>query len=235
MGYYVIDPETNEEIHVSKWKIKYPDQDASCEVCNTAVYVRADATPNRQDHFAHYKHSNCPTIKDGRKKYEHLHPTEKDEENAKKIKREVVANLWPIYQKCKEIMKGNQKGNQAFLYKKEFKEMIEKADEGNIWAYKGLILKYVPYVLLVNYGVFSKKDFRKRKVHFVFDSLMSNYDDLWINSKVKQNIWRVYPDEQNSVEREQIDWDTSGLEPDYFINFITEIPNEILEGKKVLS
>ena len=31
MGYYVIDPETNEEIHVSKWKIKYPDQDASCE------------------------------------------------------------------------------------------------------------------------------------------------------------------------------------------------------------
>lgn len=64
---------------------------------------------------------------------------------------------------------------------------------------------------------------------------MSNYDDLWINSKVKQNIWRVYPDEQNSVEREQIDWDTSGLEPDYFINFITEIPNEILEGKKVLS
>jgi len=132
-------------------------------------------------------------------------------------------------------MKGNQKGNEAFLYKKEFKEMIDKADERNIWAYKGLTLKYVPYVLLVTYGVFSKKDLRKRKVHFVFDSLMSNYDDLWINSKVKQNIWRVYPDEQNSVEREQIDWDTSGLEPDYFINFITGISNEILEGKKVLS
>ncbi|WP_304521629.1 hypothetical protein [Bacillus toyonensis] len=99
MGYYVIDPETNEEIHVSTWKIKYPNQDASCEVCNTPVYVRADATPNRQDHFSHYKHSNCPTIKDGHKKYEHLHPTEKDEENTKRIKREVVANLWPIYQK----------------------------------------------------------------------------------------------------------------------------------------
>lgn len=110
-------------------------------------------------------------------------------------------NLRPIYQKCKEIMKGNQKGNETFLYKKEFKEMIDKADERNIWAYKGLTLKYVPYVLLVNYRVFSKKDLRKRKVHFVFDSLMSNYDDLWINSKVKQSIWRVYPDEQNSVER----------------------------------
>ncbi|WIY58987.1 hypothetical protein [Bacillus arachidis] len=157
MGYYVIDPETNEEIHVSKWKIKYPGQDAICEVCDKSMYVRADATPDRADHFAHYPHSNCPTSKESRKKYEDLYPTEIDEENAKRIKREVVANLWPIYQKCKEIMKGNQKSNDAFLYQKEFKEMIQKADERNIWAYKGLTLKYVPYVLLVNYGVFPKR------------------------------------------------------------------------------
>lgn len=84
-------------------------------------------------------------------------------------------------------------------------------------------------------GCTPKKDKRKRKIHFVFDFLMSNYDDLWINPKVKQKIWRVYPDEHNSIEKEDINWNTYGLEPDYFINYIMDIDNEILEGKKVLS
>ncbi|MRB31446.1 hypothetical protein GH891_33475, partial [Bacillus thuringiensis] len=45
-----------------------------------------------------------------------------------------------------------------------------------------------------------KTDKREKKVHFVFDAIISNFDDLWVESKVKQKIWRVYPDDENTIE-----------------------------------
>lgn len=68
--------------------------------------------------------------------------------------------------------------------------MIFKASERNVWFYKGMTLKYLPYVLLVNYGVFQKEEHRKNKVYFVFDSKLSNYEDLWIKPKIKQKCGR---------------------------------------------
>ncbi|MEH7478366.1 hypothetical protein V7175_12625, partial [Bacillus altitudinis] len=80
--------------------------------------------------------------------------------------------------------------------------------------------------LLVNYGVFQKG--RKRnKVYLVLDSQLSNYEDLWIESKIKQKIWKVYPDEF-LIEEFDIDFNftTSSLSPDYFLFYVTGLQGE---------
>lgn len=223
MGYHAIDPETNEKIHVKDWEVKYPGLDATCDVCNTEMYIRAEATSDKKPHFAHYpKRSNCPTILKHRKRYEDFVPTEIDRVNAEDIKKTVLANLWGTFLKCQEIM-------ETKLYESEFKSMIKKANERNIWLYKGLTMKYVPYILLVNYGVFPKTDKRSKKVHFVFDAVISNFDDLWVKSKVKQKIWRVYPDDENTIETIGIEWDDCRYVKPYFINYITGIKEEALQ------
>lgn len=90
-------------------------------------------------------------------------------------------------------------------------------------------MKYVPYILLVNYGVFPKTDKREKKVHFVFDAIISNFDDLWVESKVKQKIWRVYPDDENTIETIAIEWKDCRFVKPYFINYITGIKEEALQ------
>ncbi|MES9748129.1 hypothetical protein ABWK35_13400, partial [Bacillus safensis] len=59
-----------------------------------------------------------------------------------------------------------------------------------------------------------------------FDSKLSNYEDLWIKPKIKQKMWKVYPDE-GQIQEVEIDFDTSSLSPDYFIFWATG-----LQGKK---
>ena len=172
MGFFAIEPETNELIHVSKWKIKYPETNAVCEVCEKELSIWCDSHQGMQEHFHHNPNSNSPLSDKNGKRYEGLYPTESDEENAKKIRRLVFANLWQVYKKYREIIEGDKKGGRALLRQVEFREMLEKADKKNIWAYKDLTLKYVPYILLVNYGMFGKGNARKRKVHFVFHSEM---------------------------------------------------------------
>ena len=56
---------------------------------------------------------------------------------------------------------------------------------------------------------------------------------MWIKSNLKQNIWRVYPDENDAIEKEKIDWDTNELAEDWFLGYITGIDNKAIEGKKV--
>ncbi|PEJ23200.1 hypothetical protein CN887_21040 [Bacillus pseudomycoides] len=222
MGYYVFDPETNEKIHVREWEIKYPGLDAICDVCHTDLYIRAEATSDKQPHFTHYpKRSNCPTILKNRKKYEDFKPVEIDRENAENIKKTVLANLWGTFLKCQEIM-----GTK--LYESEFKSMIKKANDRNIWLYKGLTMTYVPYILLVNYGEFPKTDKRAKKVHFVFDAVINNFDDLWVNSKAKQKLWRVFPDEENTIETVDIEWKECRYTKPYFVNYITGIKEDAL-------
>ncbi|WP_121640692.1 hypothetical protein [Virgibacillus sp. Bac330] len=107
------------------------------------------------------------------------------------------------------------------LTTKDYKEMIEKASKRNIWFYKGMEEKYLPYVLLVNYGIFEKNKFHKEKTYFVFDSKLSNYDDLWIrNGKIKQKIWKVTPN-LHDLEEIEIDFDNSEYAPYYFLPWVT--------------
>ncbi|WP_165690448.1 hypothetical protein [Bacillus mycoides] len=49
MGYYAINPETNTKIHVKDWEVKYPGLDATCDVCNTDMYIRAEVLVQKDD------------------------------------------------------------------------------------------------------------------------------------------------------------------------------------------
>src|SRR5699024_3516645 len=145
-----------------------------------------------------------------------LQPIEKDYNNAKEIKKSLLSNLEIVFQECIRIY-----GKKGFK-RSDFKALIRKASENNIWFYKGLTTKYLPYVLLVNYGVFQKADHRKEKVYFVFDEKLSNDDDLWINQgKMKQTIFKVYADRNNEVDEVKINFDTSTLDPGYFLFYVT--------------
>lgn len=214
MSRIALHPESFIKHSVIEWELKYKNVDIKplCVICRKPMYVRASGTPGSDPHFVHYHKSNCPSIDENRKKYASLKPTEKDAANAKKIKKELMNNMWAIYQKCRELCGGD-------LRQQQFKEMVNKATENDIWFYKGMSLKYLPYVLVVNYGVFHAS---KRKFYFVFDSKLSNYDDLWINGKLKQKIWKVYY-EDNDLEELEISYDTSKLAPEFFLFYITDL------------
>ncbi|AMO35282.1 hypothetical protein [Lysinibacillus sphaericus] len=48
-------------------------------------------------------------------------------------------------------------------------DVLQKANDKSIWYYKGLTNETLPYVLVVNYGVFPKtKKLRNEDVHYIF-------------------------------------------------------------------
>ena len=47
--------------------------------------------------------------------------------------------------------------------------MLEKAKENKIWYYKGLNTNTLPYVLIVNFGIFPKIEGRSEEVWYIFD------------------------------------------------------------------
>lgn len=212
---YAIDPKTGKKVSAKEWDQNHPEESAKCPVCDEYMKVRANSALETTTHFWHKNGSKCPTVKNNSEKY-NLQPVEKDYKNAKKIKKSLLNNLETVYQECKKIY-----GKKGFK-RSDFKELIRKASENNTWFYKGLTMKYLPYVLLVNYGVFQKADHRKEKVYFVFDEKLSNYDDLWIKpGKMKQKIFKIYANRHNEVEEVKIDFDTSTLCPEYFLSYVT--------------
>lgn len=220
-------PHTLEELDIVKWELKYKAIDIKplCPVCRKELFIRASSTPDKASHFVHYKNSGCPTIDENRKKYEGLRPVEMDFKNAKKIKKEFINNMWLVYQKCNSLC--SEDPNKKGLNQKQFKKMVDKATENDIWYYKGLTLEYLPYVLLVNYGVFREL---KRKCYFVFDSKLTNYDDLWTKGKVKKKIWKVYY-EDNDVKGINIDFNTSDIATDYFMFYVLGLQQNKKEEK----
>ncbi|OUB81193.1 hypothetical protein [Bacillus wiedmannii] len=221
MTNFAFHPVTHEKISIEEWQRKYMEETPICAVCNKSMYVRAKAS-DMNTHFAHFKGSDCPLLAENHKRYEHLTPREKDYANAKKIKQTVLNNLWVFYLKCQEAF------GEGFR-QQDFKSVLEKANEINIWLYKGLTVKHVPYVLLVNYGVFEKKPYRDEKVHFIFDANLSNYDDLWNKPKViRQKMWKVFP-KKGDINEIKMDFSSQGLAPEYFISYITKIDGNALK------
>ncbi|MDJ0285335.1 MULTISPECIES: hypothetical protein [Bacillus] len=219
MARSALHPKTNEKISIEDWELYYKEIKPRCMICGNDLYIRSGNTPSSAKHFIHFPHSNCPSIPNNRERYNKLKPIEKDYKNAKSVKKQFLSNMWTVYEKCRSLLDGE-------LKLKDFKDMVSRATEKNIWLYKSLTLDYLPYVLLVNYGVFQKG--RKRnKVYLVLDSQLSNYEDLWIESKIKQKIWKVYPDEF-LIEEFDIDFNftTSSLSPDYFLFYVTGLQGE---------
>lgn len=204
------------KINIQEWEFSHKEDTPICLVCNNELYVKAYPSPGVTTHFSHYKNADCPLVKDHYQRYQTLRPGIQDKENGEQVKQLFVNNIGIMFAECKRIFGDG-------LTHAVFKEMIKKATERDIWFYKGLKIEYVPYVLLVNYGVFKKTN-KTPKIHFVLDANLSNYDELWNKSKnIKHTIWRVFT-ESLEIEEYKMDPNLGGTKvPHYFIDYIFDL------------
>ncbi|MGE7692072.1 hypothetical protein ACQKMI_23090 [Lysinibacillus sp. NPDC097214] len=180
--------------------------------------IKSKGSVFMQTHFAHGKHSDCPTIKDNHGKYALLPPSDRDERNGKIPLCGAKVNIHYLYSKCKEILQGKLKFN-------EFSEMLNKANLNSIWFYMGLTNETLPYVLIVNYGVFPKvKGFRDEEVHYIFNK--STYtDDLFLKKRIL-HIFRVTNSDIESVELSYTTNNTTkSTAPYYLWKYVKEFMN----------
>ncbi|MBU7318217.1 competence protein CoiA [Paenibacillus oleatilyticus] len=210
MTNYAIDKVLGKKFNIEEWSKNCQNRSiGECPICDEDVFIKADKSPNRSTHFSHYPNSKCPTIKGNRRPFVDLAPSEIDEENAIQIKSYVIENLYAIYLKCNSLADG--------IKFNVFRDLIITFNQKNIWNYKGLTLKYIPYILLTCRDKFPKNEsgFRKDDFYFVFEPNMRYGDDLWNKPhKVKQKIWKVLLSNGNFEEYEILDeWI---IEPEWF-------------------
>lgn len=198
-----INPNDGQVYDINTWLKEFSsDKKGICMVCGTDMKVRAENTPARTTHFWHVEENcNCPTILKNKVPYSDLEPTELDEENAQLVKKQFSEQFYQIYMKCDYLCDG--------ITFPEFKELIAKATDKRVWYYKDLSIGYMPYILLTIGGKFSSKtnSYRKRNFYFCFEANLRNFDDLWITTKLKKKIWKVYPDAPKEIEEFDINFD----------------------------
>ncbi|OKP83727.1 hypothetical protein [Paenibacillus sp. P32E] len=191
-----INPADRKTYAIKDWLINFgPDHLGECMVCSNTLKIRADHTQGKTAHFWHNQpHTNCPTINQNSLGYNNLYPTTVDEENAKKVKEEFVANYYYIYLKCDQLCDGGLKFTV-------FRNLIEKANKQRIWFYKDLSIDYIPYILLTLDESFKlSTNYSKKAFYFCFEPNLRNYDDLWIRTNLKKKIWRIHTDESKNIE-----------------------------------
>lgn len=197
MGFKALNKSDNTIYTLEYWERKLPTVTPYCPVCDEVTDLRAEGSVAMRTHFYHSRGTDCPTIKKNRNKYALLTPTTRDIENGNNLICWTKVNIWHLYTKCKEILKNR-------LRFKEFSAMLEKANEKKIWFYKNLSINTLPYVLIVNFGVFPKIDGRVEDVWHIFDKDMYG-DDLFLQKNIT-HIWRVT---ESDLERIELNYDTT--------------------------
>lgn len=181
-----IDPVTGQLVHIDNWLIDFRDRpDGLCPVCRGRMYPRAATSPNRAAHFVHHRRSRCPTIEPNGLRFEDLQPSVPDPVARQRLRAEFVRRRYDVFLKCQSMTE--------VLSVPEFREMVERADGLDVWAYRGLQLYYVPYVLLALKQQFERRaPLRERGFFFVFEPRLQRADALWNQpDTVAQVIWRV--------------------------------------------
>ncbi|WP_107331865.1 hypothetical protein [Metapseudomonas otitidis] len=188
MSFRAIDPDTGLVQSVG-WFHEHRKKTGLCEVCSMDMSIRADASISTTVHFWHGIGSLCPSIKKNRRKYEDLPVRAVDPNAGKLLRAEVRENAYLIYSACSAIVDGMKWDS--------FKGVVERATEKGIWDYKGLTLRYVPYLLVTFEDMFYSKGskLRDERFYIVLESGLEFLDDLWNKpSEIKQNVWKVSPD-----------------------------------------
>lgn len=210
MGYKALDKRNNKIYDVKEWQIKARGVTPYCPVCGEVTELKAASSVVMKTHFAHERDSECPLIENNRSRYAILSPAEQDTKNGNEIIYWTKLNIIHLYNKCREILQGK-------LKYKEFSEMLERASNKNLWFYKGLTKEVLPYVLIVNYGIFTKgKDSRNEDVHFIFDKDLYG-DDLFLHKKIT-HIWKI--SSNSDFDEVPIDYNTSNTAPHYVWKYV---------------
>ncbi|ARR10689.1 hypothetical protein [Paenibacillus bovis] len=207
---YAIDKVAGKRYSIAEWKIHCENRTIGrCEVCGEDVYIRAKETTSTAAHFAHYQGTKCPTKAGNRTPFLNLRPSAIDEKNSLEIRQELERQLYKVYNKCSALTGG--------LRIATFRKLIQNCHQRNVWAYKGLTFKYVPYLLLASHEKFVKEDLTSTaqiNFYFTLAPAIRYSDDLWNQQKnVAQSIWKVCPD--GEIINYPIDADLD-VEPEWF-------------------
>ncbi|MBG9692551.1 hypothetical protein ABD91_17305 [Lysinibacillus sphaericus] len=214
MGSIALNKLDNVIYTLDDWQKKLIGITAYCPVCDEVTKIKAEGSLAVQTYFTHRKNSDCPTIKENHEKYALLPPSERDEENGKRLLCWAKLNIYHLYLKCQEILEGKLK----FI---EFSNVLQKANDKSIWYYKGLTNETLPYVLVVNYGVFpKKKDLRNEDVHYIFDK-KSYGDDLFLKKKIS-HMFKITKSDIESIE---LNYTTKSTAPYYVWKYVKEFMN----------
>ncbi len=212
MGYKALNKTDNKIYSLENWQRSFTDEIPYCPVCGEVTEIRAAGSIYMKTHFFHKKGTYCPSIIENHSKYELFPPTDRDTKNGEEIINWTKVNISHLYSKCREIL------NDRLKYD-EFSNMLAKAKEKHIWFYKNLTINTLPYVLIVNFGVYPKIDGRDENVWYIFDKDMYG-DDLFLKKKIT-HIWKVTESELERIELNCIP--KEGTVPHYVWNYVKNL------------
>ncbi|MFA9394669.1 MAG: hypothetical protein ACERJ1_08145 [Halodesulfovibrio sp.] len=157
---------------------RYKEHDiyATCPACKERVFVRGASSPNSPSCFYHPKKDvsadsldDCPKAERGDNRLQYLNTDELD-----------LAQADSLYRKF-DCMQ-NRKATYNFMEKccglngfdkETFQRCLARANEKNIWIYKGLKMWMVPYVLL------TLDNFRNTKKEYSFHFIVHKPSLIW--------------------------------------------------------
>lgn len=185
MAYKALDVDTHEEKDVD-WFVKMRKK-GICGICGNLMETKAVNTPGTKTHLSHIQNTGCPTIDKNGKRFQNLSARNMCSKQGEAFKLEVNANLFFIYLTCSKLI-------GKLLSKPDFKELLRKASEKKVWDYVGITLKYVPHILVSIKDGFFVDSYKKEKFFFALTPELHFFDDLWIDTKMKQFIWKISND-----------------------------------------
>lgn len=225
MPYFAIDSNSGEEVNINDWLITrhlrgYP----TCRVnnCNEILSIVAEHNPDRDTHFRHPANTNCPSVLTNAVPYSQLQNIPIDQTQIQNIKLLFLENLHRIFRKCEELIP-----NLSF---NEFFDIVEFANNSNIWGYANIDIEYIPYILCTCKDYFQQRNpYRTFSFHFVFGDV-ERVDELWINANNNASvIYRVNRNTQD-VEIINLEFNLQEYEEEskllpYYVNSITNLIN----------
>lgn len=169
-------------LETAHWFVAHGLKQGLCSVCGDMMDIVAEHTPGTSEHFRHERHSLCPTVTKNRIRYETLGASEYDNEQAINLRNSVSEHMYEICLIFQALAEGGRIS--------EFKDALKKADEINIWRYKGLTINFVPYILLTFVDMFESKQsiFRDADFFFVLPPGIRAIDQLWNRTAGVKNV-----------------------------------------------
>jgi hypothetical protein len=137
----------------------------------------------RHPHFLHRPDSRCATINPEGTPYDELADVPRDAEAAHALKSATVERIAELFHNCGRLAPGFDAD--------EFRACLTRAQERDIWSYRGLDSGLLPYVLLLCHGRFeAHARFRPHAFFFVLP-LRQRVDALWIHADSARHLLRI--------------------------------------------
>lgn len=195
MPFYAIDDNTHERINVEDWLLaRHQRGNPICIICDGIFSIVAEHNPDRATHFRHPQNINCPSIPANAIPYQQLHNIPINNNQIVAIKNLFILNMHKIFNKCLGLIP-----NLSFA---EFNEIIQNANNLNIWGYIDINIEYIPYILCTCKDYFEQRNpYRSFSFYFVFGHVDA-VNQLWIN--VNNNAQVIYRINRNTQDIDSI-------------------------------